>query len=98
MVFLVVLQVLDVLTTMHGLGMGKQEGNPVGQALLQTPGWLGIILAKVLATSVVYVGARLLWNGSAMNRLQARVGLQLGCCFMLAIVSWNAWVGLMRYG
>lgn len=92
---LAVLQVADLLTTLQGIAAGASEQNPVG-VLLLGGGWLGLAVAKVAGTAAIAAIAWWLSRGTELNRVQARAGLQFGCSFMLAVVSWNVWVGFLH--
>lgn len=92
---LVLLQGMDVFTTMQGLGAGAVEQNPVGVIVL-SGGWVGLALAKLLGTGAIAGIAWVMWQGSELNRVQALVGLQFACSLMLAVVSWNFWIGFLH--
>lgn len=92
---LAVLQGMDVFTTVQGLAAGAAEQNPVGVWLLGS-GWLGLAVAKLAGTAAIAGIAWVLWRGTALNRVQAVAGLQFACSFMLAVVSWNVWIGWLQ--
>lgn len=95
LVALVVLQAADVFTTVQGIQAGAVEQNPVGVWVLGA-GWLGLVAVKAAGLVVIAGIAWLLWRGTELNRVQALVGLRFSCSFMLAVVSWNVWVGWLH--
>lgn len=95
MVVLAVLQGLDVFTTVQGISAGAVEQNPVG-VLFLSGGWVGLALAKLMGTAAIAGISWVLWRGTELNRVQALVGLRLSCSFMLAVVSWNFWIGFLH--
>ena len=94
-VYLAVLQGLDVFTTMQGIQAGAAEQNPVGLWFLGA-GWVGLAVAKLLGTAAIACIAWVLWRGTVVNQAQALAGLRFACSFMLAVVSWNVWVGWLH--
>lgn len=56
--FFVLLQVLDVASTLVGLAAGAAEQNPIGAAALRGGPWL-LLVAKMAGTALIlYVAAR----------------------------------------
>lgn len=85
---LIVLQLLDVLTTYIGLARGASEANPVGVILLGAGPWL-LIVAKVAGTGLIlYVCARIAEKPGGPP--WARAGLVWSCFVMVGVVLWNS--------
>lgn len=95
-VALAALQLADLASTWRGLGLGASEGNPAAAAALGA-GPLPVLALKALAVLVVVALAGVLWRSRdqhrELNRVQALVALRFSCAGMLAVVSWNVWVG-----
>lgn len=69
-VFLLVSQMLDLITTYIGFGIGLTEGNPIPSAFLSASGHAGLIMFKVTAVALMLGIALLLqsryprlWHG-----------------------------------
>lgn len=93
---LVLLQTLDVLSTLVGISSGAAEQNPVGQALLRAGPWL-LIAAKMAATSLIIWLAAWMYEREDLGPKWARAGLAWCCIGMAAVVAWNGAVIFTRY-
>jgi hypothetical protein len=74
-----VLQILDVLTTLIGLRLGAQEGSTFIGHLLQTGPLSGLLISKILAAGLAAIAVFL-------NRKRLLVFLNL---WFAAVVAWN---------
>jgi hypothetical protein len=75
----VILQMLDVLTTVLGLRLGAQEGSTFIGQLLRTGPVAGLIISKIIAAGLAAFAVFL-------NRKRVIVFLNFWFC---AIVTWN---------
>jgi hypothetical protein len=81
----ILLQVMDLLTTIAGLRLGAQEVNPVIRQMMRVGTLEGLLLCKVL---MIAMAAVVLWHQ------RARVILVVNYMFALLVV-WNL-VQLMK--
>ena len=81
---------LDCVSTLRGVALGSSEANPFGAWLLQSP--VVFVAVKLLAVALALL---LAWFLFRINPRLAVGTLRAASVAMLAVVSWNVWLGLL---
>jgi hypothetical protein len=78
----VLLQVLDLITTLIALGLGGQENNPIVAHIMAVGPIGGLVISKVTVLAIAFAGAA----------LHKHWGLRMANIAFAGVVAWNVTV------